>query len=160
MCWAHMIMALLCSGDGHGVAVQIVDVVMLPPVLHCVHADALAEQVPIQDFCDKRGFGQWQPELHIPRFSTITRQGGSLSRQFYGHLGSGHTPSAQSESYIHSSFSVMQNNWADLTPTHILPPGCSGDQKQELRSKWVQLDLKLNLKSADLAEWSKNKNIY
>lgn len=54
----------------------------------------------------------------------------------------------------------MQNNCADLTPTHILPPGCSGDQKQALGSKWAQLDVKLNLKSADLAEWSKNKNIY
>ena len=51
-------MALLCSGDRHGVAVQIVDVVLPSPVLHCVHADGLAEQVPIQDFCDERGFGQ------------------------------------------------------------------------------------------------------
>ena len=62
--------------------------------------------------------------------------------------------------YTHSSFSVIQNNCANLTPTQILPPGCSCDQKQALRSNWVQLDLNLNLKSTDLAEWSKNKNIY
>lgn len=46
---------LLCRGDRHGVAVQIVDVILLAPVLHCVHAETLAEQVPIQDSWGKRG---------------------------------------------------------------------------------------------------------
>lgn len=51
-------MALLCCGNCHGVAIQIVDIILLAPVLYCIHAETLAEQVPIQDSYDKRGISQ------------------------------------------------------------------------------------------------------
>ena len=58
--------ALLRGGNRHGVAVQIVDIVLLAPVLHGIHAEAPAEQVPIQDSWGKRGSSQWEPEMHVP----------------------------------------------------------------------------------------------
>lgn len=48
-------MVLLCRGNCHGVAVQIVDIILLAPVLLCIHAESLAEQVPIQDSWGRRG---------------------------------------------------------------------------------------------------------
>lgn len=42
----------LCCGNSHGVAVQIVDIIVLAPVLSCIHAESHREQLPIQDLCN------------------------------------------------------------------------------------------------------------
>lgn len=46
--------SLLCCGNRHRVAIQIVDIILLAPVLHCIHAESLTKQVPIQDSSEKK----------------------------------------------------------------------------------------------------------
>lgn len=42
----------LCCGNGHGVAIQTVDIIVLAPVLNCIHAESHRGQLPIQDLCN------------------------------------------------------------------------------------------------------------
>lgn len=49
ICKPIAVIALLCCGNCHGVAVQTVDIILLAPVLHRIHAESHGEQAPIQD---------------------------------------------------------------------------------------------------------------
>lgn len=65
--------SLLCCGNCHRVAIQVVDIILLAPVLYCIHAERLAEQVPIQDSWEKKRVREWVSTLHIPYSSTVIK---------------------------------------------------------------------------------------
>lgn len=45
--------SLLLCWQSHGVSKKVVDIVLLPPVLHCIHAERLGIQDSVKNFCDK-----------------------------------------------------------------------------------------------------------
>lgn len=51
--WGVKKPSLLLCWQSHGVSKKVVDIVLFPPVLHCIHAERLGIQDSVKNFCDK-----------------------------------------------------------------------------------------------------------